>query len=474
MIGNLSFAVANVTMAATVLAIIAVAAVAIRPVVAASDQPLGRASALALSAGGFGLIIFLFAAMGWIGRPLWWVFAALLHLGITGGLMLATRRPPRLRLVRSPGWWRVVPALAYLAWVIAFDLLKCFEPSFGADALLYHLTLPDYWVKAGGLRPHPTLTVAGYPLLIEMIYTVPISHSLPFATRMIHLAFGVGVVLAIYGWLRGRLSPVGAMTFAAAFFIFDSVNEVAAWAHTDLARTFFLVCAAACLATYADRGEQRNLVIAAVLSGLAMSTHYMTIVFGNGLFTIAFAATMAQSRASMKRIARDLAIFWLVSLAVFAPWLLKNLFHYGQPFYGLAGTNFRLPSSEVLTRFFFGNVFFVGFGLLALWIASQPESERGERLLAVYLLAYFVVGAFEIPPIARFFLPLYAVGLMVAGRAAAPFLGNRRTLEVILAVALLAVGIATTRYQWRMGLYAVPVEFLLHNKPAATAVIWHQ
>ena len=549
---HFSFIAANLAIAATVLAIIVAAAVAIRPLlslppsVASNQQPATSnthhsplsiqhsafftAPALALSAGGFALIIFLFAALGWIGRPLWWPFAALLHLAIAGGLALAQRRLSNCRLPLSTQdsalstqhlalgtshpWWRIAPALAFLAWAVASDLLKCFEPQFEADALWYHLTLPKYWVDAHSLRPHPTLTVAGYPLLIEMLYTVPVSHGLPFATRLIHLAFGVGIVLAIYGWLRfspffplstrhsalstqeSALSAAGALAFASAFFIFDPVNEVAAWAHTDLARAFFMVCAAACLATYADRGERRDLLVAAILSGFAMSTHYMAILFSNGLLTIAFIAarlrsqcglpvltqdsalrtqhSQPRSRASVQQIARDLAIFWLVSLAVFAPWLLKNLILYGQPLYGVANTSFRVPSSRILSEFFLSNVSYIGFALVALWLFARHSSEHGERLLAAYLVVYLLVGPFELPPIARFFLPVYAIGLMLAGRAAAPIVNARRWLEVALPIVLLIGAIATTSYQWQQHLYDAPLDFLLHHKPPAWDIIWHQ
>ena len=491
---NLAFVAANIVIAATILAVIAVAAMAIHRIVALPNQPVGYASALALSIGGFGMIIFLFAAAGLLEQPMWWVFAALLHLGIAGGAAWAVPRPSSSGDMQtnhsqdacaavSRDGWRIAPALAFLAWVVAFDLLKCFEPQFRGDALWYHLTLPKYWVEKSGLRPHPSLSVAGYPLLIEMIYTVPVSCGLPFAARITHLAFGVGVVLAIYGWLRSRLSPAGAMAFSVAFFLFDSVNEVATWANTDLGRTFFLVCAAACLATYMDWGRRRDLVVAAALSGLAMSTHYLAIVFGNGLLTIALIATRVHRgqdahgtkvRAGARQIARDLAVFWLVSLAVFAPWLAKNLIHYGQPFYGLKGTNLRLPGGKTLTDFFFGNVSFVAAVIVALWFFARRDSGDGVRLLAVYLVAYLVVGAFELPPIMRFFLPVYGVGLMLLGRAAAPLLSGRRPLELALSVALLVIGIAMTCYQWRHHLYDAPMEFIFHNKPPASTIIWHQ
>jgi len=471
--GNLWFAVVNVMIAAVVLAFIAAAAVIIRPIVAARNEPLGPASALAVSVGGLGLFIFLFAAAGWIAigkwrlfPELWWLLPALAWIGVAIALSATMVAPLRSRLTMPRVAWRILPPLALLAWLVGVDLLVCFDPEFHTDALWYHLTLPHYWLTEGGLRPHPTLTLAGYPLLTEMIYMVPVSYGLPFATRVLHLAFGVGVVLAIHGYLRRQLSASAALAFAAAFFIFDPVNEVATWANTDLARTFFLVAAAASLASYANRGERRDLLVGAVLSGLAMSTTYIAIVFGNGLLTIALVAATARPGVRARRIARDLAIFWSVSAAVLSPWLVKNLIHYGQPFYGLEGTNLRLPLAQLVTDY-------LGFVLVAFWVLARRKSDPGERLLALYLLFYLIAGTFQMPPIKRFFLPVYAVGLMLIGRVAAPLFASRRWLEIAFPVALLAFAVAVTCYQWYYHFFDDALRFLFQNSPPEWTIIWH-
>ena len=531
---NLATALANVLVAVVVLALIAAVAAMIRRCVAAPDQPLGMASSLALSAGGLALTLFAFAALGWIGfrgakgnPPLfrWWFLPVLVWVAAAFLIALAGRRvrapQPPAETSTPRSWWPMLPAIALLVWAAGFDLLKCFEPRFEADALWYHLTLPYQWVTEHSLRGFPgwvtdhtvqadsASAVAGYPLLVEMIYTIPVSHLLPFATRVIHLAFGLGVVAAIYGFCRTGGQPVPlALAFGAAFFLFDSVNEVAAWAHTDLARTFFLVTAAATLAAYATSRRRRDLVVAALIAGLALSTHYMALVFGNGLLTIAFVVTMLRGRTPARQIACDLAIFWIISLAVFSPWPLKNFVLYGHPFYGLAGSNFRIPSLQLAGHFFginagllgvFGFIIvawfltersvevvlwglaasivaspLVGFALVAVWVFARGESHPGERLLALYLLAYLVVGPFEVPPILRFFLPVHAIGLMLTGRALAPLLERHRRLEIAFPLVLLTLAVATVLYQWHNHLFDSSFDFLLRSSPPESAVIWHQ
>lgn len=501
---NPTCALENILSALTVLSIIALAATLLRRRIATPEEPLGIASSLALSAGGLALSIFFFAAQGWIGQaqlgvPIlqWWNRPALLWVVIALAIARPCERPEQFQSKTPRTWLRILPALLFLAWVVAFDLLKCFEPQFDADALWYHLTLPYSWVMERGLRGHPawlsqhvvqmqrTSVVAGYPLLTELLYTIPVSQAAPLAAKMIHLAFGVGVVAAIYGFLRGRgqtgcrptpLTSAGALAFGATFFIFDSVNEIATWAHTDLARTFFLVCAAAQLAAYADSRRRRDLVVAAVIAGLAMSTHYLAIVFGNGLLTIAYVVAMWRSGAAARRIVGDLAVFWLVSISVFSPWPIKNFVLYGHPFYGIVNTSFRVPSLQIVERFFLGNVFLVGSVVLAVWMCVRRGSQSGERLIALYLPAYLLVGAFELPAITnmRFFFPVYAAGLMLAGRAAAPLFDRHRWVEVAFPVALFIIAIATTAYQWNQHLYDSALDFLLHNRPPASSIMWHQ
>lgn len=473
---NLALAAKNVSVALAIIMVVGAAALLIRPAAGRRDDALGLPSALALSTGALGLIIFFMAATGLVGQPGWVAVGALLALVLAsavGGFARNTgagRPQPRERFA----WRRMVPSIALIVSAVGCDILMSFDPVFRSDALWYHLTLPHYWVSLRGLRPHPTLGVAGYPLLVEMIYTVPAALGAPFAARLIHLAYAAGVVFFIRGYLAERLSGPSALAFAAAFFLFDSVNEIASWANTDLARAFYLVGAASLLGRYAETGARRNLAVGALLAGLAMSSHYMAMVFGNALLTLALVLVFVGSGRALRSAAGDLALFWFVSLLAFAPWLVKNLVHYGEPFYGLAGTNFRIPTLGILADFYLGNVFFAGFAMAAVWVLCSPRSGNSQRFLALYLLSYLVVGAFEMPPHLRFFFPVYAVGLMLVGRMAGPVLERRRWLEVALPAVLLIAFAAMTVYQARSHLFDRPVEFLRYNRPDAGRVVWHR
>jgi len=469
--GNLSFALLNFSLAAAIAAIVAAGGVLLRPLAGRSSDPLGHATAAALSAGGLGFVVFVFVAAGLVGR-LWWSAAALLWLAIAGLVARVSGPSERRRFSIPKVSWRILPAALFLAWVLAFDLLMCFDPRFHSDALWYHLTLPYRWVSGGGFTADRSAAPSGYPLLAEMFYAVPVSFGLPFAARIIHLAFGVGVVVVIFSHLRAKLSPAGALALASAFFVFDSVNEVGAWANTDLARTFFLVAAAALLSAYAEGGDRRRLFLGAVIAGFSMATHYMAVVFGG--FLLGAALAVATAGRGAKRIAGDVGIFWLLAAVIFSPWLAKNLVLYGDPFFGLAGTNFRVPSLQVLGRFFAGNVFFVGFSAAAVAALWRRKSDGGLRFLAAYLLVYLVAGMFEMPPIPRFFFPVYAVGLMIAGDLCAPLFERRRRLEVAIPAVLLAAAVAMSCYQLRQGMFDGALEFLFRGRPPAAEVVWHK
>jgi 4-amino-4-deoxy-L-arabinose transferase-like glycosyltransferase len=315
--------------------------------------------------------------------------------------------------------------------------------------------------------------MSGYPLLTELLYAVPVTHRLPFAARILHVAFGAGVVFAIYGFLRNRLSAAGALAFGAAFLVFEPVNEVAVWANTDVARTFFLVVAAAFLARYLERRECRNLVVGSIAAGLALSTHYMCLVFGNVAFSAAFVATALAGREKWSRMARDLAIFWVISIIIMSPWLLKNLYYHGWWLQGVQNTSFRIPPISVLTGFYLGNGYFLGFGAVALWLLARRNSPADVRFLSLYLLLYLALGVFFIPSIMRFFYPVYAVGLTLAGRLAAPALREKPWLEIAIALALLAmIAVVTAIYVWN-GVYGDAVTFLFEGNPPYESVRWN-
>lgn len=97
-----------------------------------------------------------------------------------------------------------------------------------------------------------------------------------------------------------------------------------------------------------------------------------------------------------------------------------------------------------------------------------------ERFLCLYLLGYLLLGALALPPIRRFFFPVFGVGLMLAGRLTAPLFLRHRWLETALPAALLALAIAVTCYQWQQHLYESALDFLFRNSPPFSSVVWHR
>jgi len=475
---NLPFALANLLIALAVAGAIVTAALFLRPVVASRNEPLGFAWALALAAGALGYLNLLFLAVGLArsrpatGLPFpWWTLSMLLLIGGSGAIFFALRCPADDSPERPRFCWHCLPAAGLIALMFGANVCLAFAPYFTSDALLYHLTVPHLWLE-GGLRALPEIKPSGYPLLVEMLYLIPVSEALPYGARVLHAAFGLGVAAFIYGFLRDRLTPAGALAFASAFFVFESVNEVAAWANSDVGRTFFLTGAAASLARYAESERRRDLALGAVMAGLALATHYMCLLFGNVLISLALGVVLLRSGAGPRRIARDLALFWLLSGAVLAPWLIKDLAHYGQPFFGLEGRNFRIPSEREIP-FFLANVFFLGFGMASVGVLLRQGSARAEQILALYLLGYLAVGPFEMPPIHRFFFPIYSAGLMLAGRLAGPVFARRRWLEVALAAVLLVGALQMTYNHWRNFVFYAPTKFLFDNTPPHRTITWH-
>lgn len=470
-----------------IAAVVIASAFAMREAARRRGDAIDFGAALGLAAGCLGLLLFTALAVGLPGLRSgdrltypWWVIPVLLLTGLTLALALTGGGKPDWRPARPILSWRLLAPLALLLWPAAFDLLLCFTPRFEADALWYHLTLPYAWLRYGMLpmadiaRPIENLAPSGYPLLIETFYAIPLTHTLPFAAKVLHLTFGLGVVGVMYFYLRPKLAPAAALTMAAAFFLFDSVNETATWANTDLGRAFFLVGAATALARHVESQKRTDLLAAGALAGFALSTHYLCIIFGLLLLTLAFVCASVRRNIDWRRVGKDLAAFWGIALLIFAPWLGKNMVHFGNPLYGLMGSNLRWPPPGVLGSFYLGNAVFVLFPGVAIWMIVRQGSRADERLLALYLLFYLALGPFEMPPILRFFFPVHAIGLILTGLALAPVFERRKWLEIVLPAGLLASIVLNTTLQWRSHMYEDAVRFLTRGEPSISSIQWRR
>lgn len=234
------------------------------------------------------------------------------------------------------GWPEVTPALDALTggarraaerpWLCAaiglpllLALWACLVPPHQYDALVYHLALPQEYLRAGRLYAPEGMVFAHFPQNGEMLFALA-------------LRLGSDLLAQMYVWLASALTVAWLLTFGRritpaapwAALLVAAHTAVLVLSSTAYVEPLVMLWATAALLTFeaSDEGRDRGfLILSALFTGLALGTKYYA-----GLL-----AALLAARLVWRDRLKAAALFSAVAGALFAPWLVKNWICVGNP-----------------------------------------------------------------------------------------------------------------------------------------------
>jgi 4-amino-4-deoxy-L-arabinose transferase-like glycosyltransferase len=231
-------------------------------------------------------------------------------------------------------------------------------PPVSRDALIHHLALPKLYLKHGGMYEIPFMKFSYYPMNLQLLYLIPLYFGNDIIPKLIHFAFAILTAWLIFNYLRPRTNGMYALLGVLFFLSIPIIVKLSITVYVDLGLIFFSTASLLLLFKWVENGFQyKPLVLSAVCCGLALGTKY------NGLITF-FLLTLfvpfLYSRYSTGKNTnyavqsiRYGALFFILALLVFAPWMIRNYIWTGNPLYPLYDGWFN-PEQHQLRRHMIG------------------------------------------------------------------------------------------------------------------------
>jgi hypothetical protein len=276
---------------------------------------------------------------------------AILLIGVTVGLsvwLLALLLIALLIVFRKPVWawmrqWRSWQDIwsqsgrfsralaALLAGMLFAALLYALAPPLQYDALMYHLVLPDAYLRAGRIEYLPWLMKSGLPQTAHMLYTWSMALAGAPGAAVMGWLVSVVTIIGLLGYLHQRLGARPAWVGVAALLAGFSMVMHTSFAYVDWWCLMFGFGAMVCLDGWRQGGASRHLVIAGLMAGFALGTKYPAGVLG-----IAAGVTLLWHiwRLGVK-LAPKMIAFGVAAALAPLPWLVKNFITTGNPLYPL-------------------------------------------------------------------------------------------------------------------------------------------
>jgi hypothetical protein len=257
---------------------------------------------------------------------------------------------------QKPGFKILIAGLLVL--LIASILVMAAVPPVSRDALTHHLAVPKLYLKSGGMHEIPEVVFSYYPMNLDLLYMIPLYFGNDIIPKYIHFAFALLTAWLIYGYLKSRTTKTHYGLLGALLFLsLPVILKLSITVYIDLGLVFFSTAALVYVLKWAANGSRpRYLLIAGLFCGLGLGTKY------NGLISFFLLTSFIpilylrinlqpdgpgddsvdshrrQKNAAVMASLRTLkaaALFVLVALLVFSPWMIRNSRWTGNPIYPL-------------------------------------------------------------------------------------------------------------------------------------------
>lgn len=220
--------------------------------------------------------------------------------------------------------------------ILLIEIILNLTPPIDRDSLIHHLAIPKLWLMNHGFYEIKWSSFSYYPMNVDLLYIIPLYFDKDFIAKFIHMSFGVGTALLLYLYLNKKVSRIAGLLGILIFLSTPMIVRLSTEAYVDLGLTFFITAAILAFIRYRD-GEFKEfkwLLISAAAMGLALGTKYNALI---SWFFLSTAIVFIYSRDTGKQwqAIRYGLIFFLISLVVFSPWLIKNIVLKGNPLYPL-------------------------------------------------------------------------------------------------------------------------------------------
>ena len=439
-------------------------------------------------------VYFLLGLAGYV-RNVWLNWSVLTALVVSALFFLGKF----FTIPRQTNWLGRVIWAAILLLILEQIALGLLPPT-SRDELTHHLAIPKLYADAGRIIEVPIAPYAYYPMLVDMLYTPWVYWGYDFVPKLIHGLFAFLTGLLLFAYLSRRLNAVYGLL---GFFLYVSMPVIARlshWAYIDLGITFYTTASLLCLLRWREQREKLVWLSLAGLSlgfGLATKPNGLVAALVTIMLFLLVVARPPRRRAG--ETSGEIILFAGLMLLPFLPWLVKNWFQTGNPFFPLlnawflstTGATSLSPSLggigilqkrqwlydesplQVLAlplRIFFSGQddrpqFFDGV-LTPVLIVFLPWAFRGKwsvekKLLATFAAIFLFYALFLVDMRIRYILSIVPPLIILAVYGIFNiYLAIKR--PIYLFIAILAFAVWHGAYGWRYFREAAPIAFLSH------------
>ncbi|MFH1767528.1 MAG: hypothetical protein ABH858_00010, partial [Candidatus Omnitrophota bacterium] len=208
---------------------------------------------------------------------------------------------------------------------VFINLINCFLPPLGRDALKYHLRMPKHYIEIGRVQPISTNIFSRFPQLIEMLHTFLLLLFNDYAPQLLHTYFGILTTFAIFMFIRRRASLGSAIICCLTFYSLPVVSQISSWAYVDLSLSFYTVLSFGLYLEGLQKLKTNLFTVSACLLGIALGIKYLALISVVIAFGILCIYLFIIERGQRSVLLRQGMKFFAITAIIGSPYYARNI-----------------------------------------------------------------------------------------------------------------------------------------------------
>jgi len=249
-----------------------------------------------------------------------------------------------------------------LLWVfLILDLFMCFVPELFYDALVYHIGVPNNYLRENGMV-HIQSAHSAFPLSWQMVYMFGIGLKNETLSKLTHFSCGLLIILCMYTnakrYILERRACCHVAVLGGLFFLGIPMVQTQIWTSgIDIGLCFYSFLAFSALTHFWNSSDEDNerkinwIYLAGAFAGLSFASKYQ------GVFVVAVVGLLILLKSfydfwKWRKPFRwkPALIFGILSFLLILPWLTRNWIFWKNPVYPFEYLNFLFKDAAVLNE----------------------------------------------------------------------------------------------------------------------------
>lgn len=218
----------------------------------------------------------------------------------------------------------LIGLLASISFIIALT------PENFYDALVYHLSVPNFYILHHKIMPMDYLMHSNFPLNINMLYTLALLLNNEILARMIHFYLTFLTAITIFA-VGKRFYNITVGLIAALIYYSIPIVLVNSWGcGNDAGLSFFFGLAIFSLLLWINTNLSSTFYLSAIYIGLTMASKYTALILFFVL-NILIIVYLIKSEKDFIKIAKRIFIYDFIAFLFLLPYFIKNYIFTGNP-----------------------------------------------------------------------------------------------------------------------------------------------